>query len=194
MSQRLAEVVALEVGRASGASDAYARAARTIYDQLGLAMAAAWEPTGPEEGAPLQATSLRHRGGDAMEAFIEQTEGMELQVGEGLPGRVFETCETHWIEDVTVDANFPRRAAANAAGLHTALAFPVMADEEVIAAIEGFTTEILPPDPELLKTLEELGRVMGPVASRHSDAEEGEPCESSSSPPDTEELAAVPSS
>ena len=192
VSQHLAEVVALEVGRASGASDVYRRSARALYDGLGLAMAAAWEPTGPEEGAPIRAASLRHRGGEAMEAFVEQTEGMELQIGEGLPGRVFETCEAHWIEDVSVDASLPRRSAASRAGLRTGICFPVMADGKVIAAIEGFATETRPRDEELLVRLEELGHLMGDYASRHTDAEEGEPCEDS--PPDTEELAAVPNS
>ena len=189
MSQHLAEVVALEVGRASGASDAYARAARAIYDGLGLAMAAAWEPRGPEDGSPLIATSLRHCGGEAMETFVEQTESMELRVGEGLPGRAFETCEAHWIEDVTVEANFPRRSAASRAGLRTGICFPVMAEEHVIAALEGFATDARPRDAELLATLEELGRLMGDVATQHTDAEEGEPCET---PPEPEELTATP--
>jgi GAF domain-containing protein len=193
VSQHLAEVVALEVGRASGASDVYRRAARAIYDGLGLAMAAAWEPTGPEDGAPLHAGSLRHHGGQAMEAFVEQTEAMELRIGEGLPGRVFESCEAHWIEDVTVDANFPRRAAASRAGVRTGICFPVLADDQVIAAIEGFTTQTRPRDEELLATLEELGRLMGEYASRHTDAELGESCDEDPSP-DTEELAAVPNS
>jgi hypothetical protein len=183
VSQHFAELVALEVGRASGASEAYRRAARVLYDELGLALAASWEPRGPESDAPLMVTSLCHRGGEAMAAFVEQTHNLELPVGEGLPGRVFETCEAQWIEDVTEEKSFDRRETAAAANLRTAIGFPALVEGRVIAAIEGYATDVRPRDQALLDTLEELGRVMGAVADRFSDAEEGEPCESPSGSP-----------
>src|SRR6478609_7019660 len=100
----------MEVGRASGATDAYRRAIRAIIDELDLKVAAAWEPRGVEEEV-LIPTAINHTEGEAIYRFVAQTRAMELRPGEGLPGRVWETCEAHWVEDVTEDENFPRRQA-----------------------------------------------------------------------------------
>ena len=155
----------MEVGRASGATDAYRRAIRAIYQELDLQMAAAWEPREPDEEV-LIPTAIRHREGEEMYRFVAQTRATELRAGEGLPGRVWRSCEAHWIEDVTLDENFPRRAAAAAAGLHTAVCFPVRSERRVIAALEGFAADVRPRDQEMLETLEVLGIVMGQLSER----------------------------
>jgi DNA-binding NarL/FixJ family response regulator len=50
---------------------------------------------------------------------------------------------------------------AAVAGLHAALCFPVVGDGGPIAVVEAMTSSVQEPDPQLLATLESLGRQLG---------------------------------
>ena len=68
----------------------------------------------------------------------------------GLPGRVWGRGEPVWVEDLAADSTFPRAAHAARAGLHAALAFPVVTQGEAVAVLEFFSRELRPPDGALL--------------------------------------------
>jgi PAS domain S-box-containing protein len=70
--------------------------------------------------------------------------------GVGLPGRVWECREPVWIQDVTVDPNFPRALSAEQAGLHSAFALPIRQGRRVGGVLEFFSREKFEPAPELL--------------------------------------------
>ena len=40
-----------------------------------------------------------------------------------------------WIEDVSQDANFPRASAARAAGVRSAIGFPILVGDETVAVM-----------------------------------------------------------
>ena len=86
--------------------------------------------------------------------------------GEGFPGRVWESGEPVWIEEVTTVSNFPRQAAAAADGLHTALGLPVRLHGEVVAVMEFFSRAPRPLDEAFLATLSPIGSHLGQLLHR----------------------------
>jgi diguanylate cyclase (GGDEF)-like protein len=98
--------------------------------------------------------------------FIEVSLAREFSPGVGLPGRVLESGLATWIPDVTIDANFPRRAEAKACGLRAAFAFPVLIGDEVAAVIEFYSFEARDPDPSRLAFMLQIGTQLGRVMER----------------------------
>ena len=99
-------------------------------------------------------------------AFVAATRGATFAPGLGLPGRVWATGRSAWIEDVLVDRNFPRAAAARAGGLHGAFAFPICLGSEVLGVVECFNRSVLTPDPDLLHTMATVGNQIGQFVAR----------------------------
>ena len=89
--------------------------------------------------------------------------------GTGLPGRVWATGVSTWIENVVHDANFPRALVAQQAGLRGAFAFPICLGQEVLGVIECFRRTVEPPDPDLLRTLSTVGNQVGQFVARTRD-------------------------
>src|SRR5262245_10858698 len=70
--------------------------------------------------------------------FIADSRTRQFRSGVGLPGRVLAARYPAWIDDVTVDANFPRSAVAQKLGLHGGFGFPLVAGSRVLGVIEFF--------------------------------------------------------
>jgi PAS domain S-box-containing protein len=103
-------------------------------------------------------------------AFRQLSNDAALAPGEDLPGRVWETKSATWFEDLSfVDmgltamgfAPFPRLRPALDAGLKTALVFPVILGDEVLAVFECFSREQRKPDRTVLGAVDQLGRILG---------------------------------
>ena len=98
-----------------------------------------------------------------------------LRRNEGLPGRTWASGAAVWIEDLAaVTEQLPRFAAFKAAGIHSALAFPVHVEGEVGAVIEAFRTSREPRDAELLALLTAIGGQLGHVTAVHEAREAAE--------------------
>jgi len=108
----------------------------------------------------------------AAPGFADVTMPWTFEIGQGLPGRVWESGKAVWITDVTRDANFRRAAAARVAGLHGALACPVIARDgdgdgiAVAAVLEVFTNDTRHPDRQILEVMTSLGSQIGQVIDR----------------------------
>jgi PAS domain S-box-containing protein/excisionase family DNA binding protein len=98
--------------------------------------------------------------------FEEASRRLRLRPGRGLPGRVWASGQPIWISDVTRDTSFPRAAQAAAAGLHTALAFPISLGDEVQGVLELFSREVRRQDTELLTFMAALGGQIGQFIER----------------------------
>ena len=103
--------------------------------------------------------------------FIAESRKNELLPGEGLPGRVFASSQPEWIANIHEDKDASRSLAAARAGLQSALAFPVLVDDDAIAVLEFFSYTFREPDPEMLETMVGLGRQVGQFIKR-KEAEE----------------------
>jgi len=127
------------------------------------------------DGAVLRCTAVGHSptaitpGGSAFETA---TQLATFAPGVGLPGRVWETGEPYWTDDIAADDNFPRGNVAEAAGLHTAFAFPIRHAGEVLGVVEFFSRSIRQPDEELFRVVEGIGNDIGQFLHRKALEEE----------------------
>lgn len=107
---------------------------------------------------------------DTFAPFREKTKNQFFERGCGLPGRVIETGRPYWIENVTVDQNFPRAEAARQSGLIGGSAFPVKLRGEVVAVLEFYSTRPIKHSKRLEEIVAHLCAQMDRVAERE-DAE-----------------------
>jgi signal transduction histidine kinase len=107
-----------------------------------------------------------HQPDDALNAFDHDTRELHIERGVGLPGRVWATGHPVWIADLEHDANFPRRTAAIAHGLHTGFGFPIQHAGEILGVMEFFDSQSRQPDRELLALMDALGAQIGLFLAR----------------------------
>ena len=89
-----------------------------------------------------------------------------FQKGAGLPGRIWATAESTWLDDLTNTTNFPRRDSALRSGLRTAFSVPLLVGSEVMATVEFFGPNPIPKDVALLELIAEAGTQLGRVMER----------------------------
>ena len=115
----------------------------------------------------LVGTTIWHGAEEAcVQEFRRAGDTLRLGSGEGLPGRVLATGQPAWIVDVTDDATFVRRAQAADAGIHRALAYPLVAAGQVVGVLELFGDEPGKPGNELIALLDPLGRELARIVER----------------------------
>ena len=98
--------------------------------------------------------------------FREATDQTLFGIGEGNPGRVLASMRPAWFDVATVDDGLPRAQVAQAVGLQTGFAFPVLAGAEVVAVLEFFSDELIAPDDDLLELMGAVGTQLGRVVER----------------------------
>jgi PAS domain S-box-containing protein len=74
---------------------------------------------------------------------------------------VWATAELAWIPDVLAEPDFARGAAAAEAGLHGAVAFPLLVGGEVVGVVEFLSRELRFPEPTLATALAAIGSQLG---------------------------------
>jgi signal transduction histidine kinase len=122
-------------------------------------------------GERLVCVATWHRPDEHLSAFEQHLRELPIERGLGLPGRVWVSRQPLWIPDVQREVNFPRRAAASQAGLHTALGFPIQDAGDVVGVMEFFDARTRQPDDELLKLMDSVGAQVG-LFLRRRQAEE----------------------
>jgi len=103
---------------------------------------------------------------DEFAEFRSATAVTSFAPGEGLPGRVWSGREPEWIADVATTPNFPRAKWPKGIEVKSALGFPIMSEDRVIAVIEFFSEAAVEPDFDLLLTLRAIGQQVGRVFER----------------------------
>lgn len=88
-----------------------------------------------------------------------------LRKGVGLPGLVWERGGAAWIEDVTTELNFPRRAVALKEGLRSGFGLPISKGGQLVGVAEFFSRRVLPAQEELLDTMTSIGDQLGDFLS-----------------------------
>lgn len=113
--------------------DAAARVLQAVAEVLGWQRAELWAVTSTAGRLALVASWSS----DAVRAttFEESALGRTFAIGEGLPGRVWAAREPLWVDDVQSAPWFSRQGASAAAGLRSALGFPVFDGEAVCGVV-----------------------------------------------------------
>ncbi len=99
-------------------------------------------------------------------AFTKHSRDTLLEPGGSLPGRVWNTGQTLWINDIEEAEDFRRAASAKELRLHTAMGFPVTAGNRIFGVMEFISNEVRACDAEMMQTLEVIGRAVGQFLER----------------------------
>ena len=104
-----------------------------ICNATGWVYGESWTPN--PEGTALKCDRTYYSGVEGLEKFGVLSEGISFPAGVGLPGRAWMDKQPVWVQDVTVDPNFPRASVAREVGLKAGIAFPIIADNEVVTIV-----------------------------------------------------------
>jgi PAS domain S-box-containing protein len=137
---------------------AVTRVLETVCEALGWDVGCYW-PLDPEEPRLTWA-----RPGVRADGFLEMTRRTPLSPVL-LPGRVAESGESEWLEDLS-PATFPRASVAEAEGLSSGVGFPILIEGHVGGVLEIFSQAQRPRDPEIQQTLVAIGGQLGQFLRR----------------------------
>jgi len=147
----LLQTITRELAGADDLSSALKIVLRQVCEKTGWALGQAWVPS--KDGSVLICDSDWFCGGDDLQDFRVASEAIHFKPGVGLPGRVWESKQPAWVEDVTNDPNFPRLAAARTTGLKTGVGIPILSGDRVIAVLEFFMRESRDQNERLLNVI-----------------------------------------
>ena len=106
----LLQTITAELTTAEDLSSALEVVLRDVCEKTGWVLGHAWVPNPP--GTALDLVSAWYCGDGELKPFRTVSEESHFEPGVGLPGRVWESKQPAWLEDVTNDPNFPRSTAA----------------------------------------------------------------------------------
>lgn len=98
--------------------------------------------------------------------FRKMLAGMRFRRDEGLPGRVFAGGELVWTTDLRRDMLERRAVEAEKLGIRTAVGFPVLVGERVVAVLEFFSDRVIAPDMRITDVMADVGLQLGRVLER----------------------------
>ncbi len=167
----LLQTITMEVAAAGDLSSALEVVLRRVCEKTGWVLGQAWVPN--TDGSALNCDSVWFCDEGNLQDFHRASEAMHFKRGIGLPGRVWESKKSAWVEDVTNDPNFPRSGAARTAGLKAGVAIPIVSRDEVIAILEFFMRESRNQNERLLNVIAAVAGQLD-LLRRATDAEAAE--------------------
>jgi len=100
------------------------------------------------------------------EEMMAKTRALTFALNNGLPGRVWASGKPLLISDIANDNNYPRASFAKKIGLHSALAFPIALEGEVIGVMDFLGRKIHKADEATLEMFLIIGRQIGSFFKR----------------------------
>lgn len=161
---RLLATISLAVSQAADFDTALRSTLQTICQETGWVFGEAW--VFDADKMALTPGPVWHDGTPALVEFEKASAVHTFAYGVGMPGRVWATGRSVWVWDVTRHPNFPRAAAAQRAGLHGAVAIPILAGQEVVAVMDFFVCEPRAEDKRLERLIATVGSQLGVVFQR----------------------------
>ena len=159
----LLQTITLEVAAARDLSSALQVVLRRVCEKTGWVYGQAWVPRRDKSVLDCDAAWFYD---PRLEKFRAISMGLTFSPGRGLPGRVWSSKQPVWLEDATLDLNFPRAQSAVENGLKAALAVPILADGEIVAVIEFFLHEQRTEDARLVRVIAAVAAQLGLVLER----------------------------
>jgi two-component system sensor histidine kinase/response regulator len=157
-----------ETARALAESASLAEAAPRILQALGGILGwdygAVWIVDSAESA--IHCLETWHGPSLALPEFEAASRTTVFTRGRGLPGRVWDTGQPAWIQDVVGDPNFPRAPVAAREGLHGAFGLPIGLGGRVLGILEFFSRDIREPDQDLRDLLATIGSQIGQFVER----------------------------
>jgi PAS domain S-box-containing protein len=152
-------------------ADSLSTAAPAVLEVVGTTLG--WQAgslwTVDRTGRVLERTAAWHTPDVDVDDFERMGAEMTLDPGIGLAGRVWQSGEPLWMEDILAEKDFPRAPAAAKAGLRAALGWPVTGPSGHLGAFDFFAREPRRPDPEVIEVVTLLGAQIGHHVERQRD-------------------------
>ena len=156
--------VVVALAEAATVQSALAGALEALAQGLDWQVASFWSVD--RDGRTLRCQGIWHSDGEALEEFAGATRALELEAGEGLPGRAWERGSAIWLENVQRDRELVRRSSAARAELLTAVCVPVRCEGELVGALELFSTEARKRERDLVAMLDATASQLGQFVER----------------------------
>jgi signal transduction histidine kinase/PAS domain-containing protein len=151
--------VSMVLAEASTLSEATPRLLQAVCESEGWAFGGIWEVD--QKARVLRCAEMWHGPDAPLQAIASQTRTLSFAPGQGLPGRVWASGRPTVIADVATDSGYQRAGVVVAAGLRSALAFPITVRGEVIAVLDFIGASIPAVDPKLLELFAAIGGQLG---------------------------------
>jgi len=166
----LLQTISMEVAAASDLASALEVVLREVCEKTGWIIGHAWVPT--SDATALDLVAEWCCGDGELKPFRTLSKESHFRPGVGLPGRVWESKQPAWIEDVINDPNFPRSAAARTARLKTGVGIPILSRRKVIAVLEFFMRESRSQNEQLVNVIVAVAAQLGLMMERKRAAEQ----------------------
>ncbi|WP_442940619.1 PAS domain S-box protein [Nostoc sp.] len=163
---RLLLLTTQAITRASDVNSALAVVLRLICHTIGWDFGEAWIPN--EDNTVLEHSLGWYGEQDNLEEFCRQSQTIKFALGVGLPGRVWQSQEAEWIEDVcqVTEPVFLRSQQAAKVGLKASFGVPILAGNQVLAVLVFFKRSSVLVDRRLLLLVNAVADQLGGLIER----------------------------
>jgi two-component system, chemotaxis family, CheB/CheR fusion protein len=155
--------VAQVLSRASRRSDVIAGIYQAFAGHFEAGVGELWIPL---DGETIHAAEVFTSAGFDEREVRERFCSRHLHGGDGFIARVWQRGTAEWVTSFRALTDFSRREEAQALGLASGLAFPLLAAGEVTGVFSVFSTQLIFADEPLLRSLEGMGRSIGEALHR----------------------------
>ncbi|MBI2469676.1 MAG: PAS domain S-box protein [Planctomycetes bacterium] len=161
---RLLQALTQAVSTSGNFHDALVIAIQKICTFTGWVYGEAWIPH--TDDTSLKCNHTYYSSIESLEKFSVLTEGFIFPKGVGLPGRAWSEKQPVWVRDVTCDPHYLRTPIAREVGLKTGIAFPVIADNEVVTVVIFYQIKTEEKDERLIKLVLTVLSQIGSIIKR----------------------------
>ncbi|WP_395745859.1 ATP-binding protein [Prosthecobacter sp.] len=147
------------LAEADSMRQAAAKVIQLICNQLGWIAGSLWMLDSEQQD--LHLAEIWHSPLKDIAPFVELCRASTFKPGQGLPGIVLNSGQPQWIRDVAEHAECPRSAVARKCHLHGAIAFPIVAQGDVLGVLELFSSDAHAPEESLLEAFAGIGNQLG---------------------------------
>jgi PAS domain S-box-containing protein len=152
------------VAEARTPQDAIPPLLRTVCETLDWSWGAFWSTD--SQGQGLRCRECWHAPALGGSKFLEMSQELFLLPGTCLPGRVWAQARPLGLADMATVPELLRGPSAGQAGLHAAVAFPVLGRGEVVGVLEFASREVGEPEEDLREMLAAVARQLEGLLER----------------------------
>jgi PAS domain S-box-containing protein len=138
---------------------------QVLLDSLDVDVGTFWVADS-EHGVLRASSALARSSVPGLQAFREANQQLIAPRADSLPGRVWTEQRAVWERDLSCEPSFQRRELAAAAGMNTAMAFPIQSAQQFLGVLEFFALRRSSPDERSLNMMTAIGSEIGQFIER----------------------------
>lgn len=156
--------VTLKMGRAEDYEEALEILVTEIGKFIDFDYGEVWIPT--QVSGELHLMPVTYTTGKKSQMYFDNSVNSFFSSGEGLPGRVYQSQQPLWVEDLSDCGWYIRKDLARQADFHTVFGVPVITDNEVIAVISFYAHQKKANNSYLLRFMRIMTSQVGEILKR----------------------------